>query len=151
MPPSFCVTVTLMDSLKGDFYRWSSQTMTHQKSSDLNLFDQLSLVWFFLLLKNKSSGWCLLELEVFASSNQKIKIHTIETKHHILKCPYFWLWHTRGWFDCRFWNDHQGCTKLPTQLLFYIWLSVKWTCINPAFCLCTLFITLRGLSLMFNI
>lgn len=95
MPPSpiltsFCVTVTWMDSLKDDFYCWSSQTKTHLEPS----FWPTLTGSFFLLLKNKLSGWYLLEFEALAFSDQKIKINTIETKQHrILKCPFLTVAH----------------------------------------------------------
>lgn len=145
------VSLTWMDSLKGFlvfFSCWSTQTKTHLESSDFN-HPYNQLVQIFCCLQ--ATGRYLLEFEAFASSNQRMKMNTTErTQHHILKCPWFWLWSTRGGFDRRLWNDHQGCTKLPAQLLVCSWLSVKWTCINLAFRLRTAFITLRGLSLMFN-
>lgn len=143
------------------FYCLSPQTKRHQESSDLNAFDKLSLVCSFCCLK---TGYLddiyLFKIDLdLVSAICGLCIHKLKgskltplkgNQHNILKCPPFLTATPQVWFDCCISNDHQGCTTLPTQLPLYSWLSVKWTCINPAFCLHTSFITLRGLSLMFN-
>lgn len=88
---SFCISVTWMDSLKGDFYCWCAHTETHLSHHQIMRFKSPfrqthEVVWVTLVY--------------IGVLNLKIKMNTTETiQHHILKSLCFFLWVAHPWLD----------------------------------------------------